>query len=83
MAVQECKVGGKSGFKHGDGGTCYTHDGTKRGQRISRYKAVVQGLKSGKGGSLFREYAQLVAVDPTLASISYPETEADAAESTG
>ena len=75
MAVQACKVNGKAGFKHGDGGTCFTHDGSKRGSRVSRFKAITQGLKSGKGTSLFREYAELLAVDPSLAEIAYPAAE--------
>jgi hypothetical protein len=55
VALNACSVNGKAGFKHGPGGTCFTHDGTAGGKQSARASAIKQGLKGGKKASLFSE----------------------------
>lgn len=44
MPIKSCKLNGKSGFKYGDSGTCYTYDDNdEASKKRARAKAVIQG----------------------------------------
>jgi hypothetical protein len=49
VPVKACSVNGKPGFKWGDRGTCYTHDGSEASRKAARKKAVRQALAIGGG----------------------------------
>lgn len=43
MPVMSCSSDGKSGYKYGESGHCYTHDGSEKSKKIARNKAAKQG----------------------------------------
>lgn len=45
----ECSVDGKSGYKFGQSGHCYTHDGSDAGKKAAKKKAVRQAIAIGGG----------------------------------
>lgn len=49
MPIMECQVNGKPGFKYGQSGKCYTHNGTEEGIKSAKKKAIKQGLAMGEG----------------------------------
>lgn len=49
MPIQECTSAGKSGFKYGQSGTCYTHDGSGAGKAAAKKKAVAQAIAINGG----------------------------------
>ena len=50
MPLKKCQKGGKSGYKWGDSGKCYTYTtGNKTSQKSAKKKAIKQGLAIGGG----------------------------------
>jgi len=45
----ECSENGKNGFKWGENGACYLHDGTPEGMKAAKEKCIKQGLAEGGG----------------------------------
>jgi hypothetical protein len=44
MPVQRCNLGGKIGYKYGEGGKCYTYTaGDEAGRKRAKHKAALQG----------------------------------------
>lgn len=51
MPVHQCQDGGKSGWKWGSKGKCYTYTrGSKEGSKRARAKAEAQGRAARAGG---------------------------------
>ena len=50
MPVNSCSINGKSGYKWGDQGKCYTHNGTPASEKAAKKKALAQGLAIGDIG---------------------------------
>jgi hypothetical protein len=53
MPVKQCTIDGKSGYKYGDNGKCYTGDGARekaeeqgRAIKASQHNAVVKSKRS-------------------------------------
>lgn len=57
MPIKTCTVNGRSGFKWGNGGACYTHDGSETGKKAARKRAIKQAVAIG-GGKMPRENAE-------------------------
>ncbi len=52
MPLMKCQEGGKSGWKYGDSGKCYTHEpGDKAGEATAKLKASKQGVAEKLNGS--------------------------------
>lgn len=43
MPVMSCSSDGKSGYKYGESGHCYTHDGSEKSKKMAHNKAAKQG----------------------------------------
>lgn len=64
MPVMECSLDGKSGYKYGTDGHCYTYEsGNERSRKAAKRKAILQGsaieaskAKAGKGNGQVKEY---------------------------
>jgi len=48
MPIKECSEEGKSGYKWGDAGKCYIHDGTNKSKKESKKKVIQQAVASGE-----------------------------------
>ena len=48
MPIKECREDGKNGYKWGDAGKCYIHDGTNKSKKVAKKKALIQGVASGE-----------------------------------
>jgi hypothetical protein len=54
MPIQSCSEDGKSGYRYGKSGKCYTHDGSPEGAKEAKKKAIKQGLaEQYNGGEKF------------------------------
>ena len=55
MPVKACKLKGKSGYKWGDSGKCYTYTpGNETGKKNARQKAHLQGAAAGYKAAMDR-----------------------------
>jgi hypothetical protein len=60
MPVQECQLDGKSGYKWGREGKCYTHNDTPSSKKQARKKALEQGLAIGDYKIICQEALKLL-----------------------
>lgn len=65
IPIKACSEDGKSGFKWGDSGKCYLHDGTEAGIKAAKEKAVKQGLAEGGEELDEVEMTKINASEPT------------------
>lgn len=70
MPVKTCRADGKSGYKWGDEGKCYTHDGSDAGKKRAKKQALKQAVAIG-GGSMpsFAENADTRDMPPELETV--------------
>jgi len=65
IPIKTCSEDGKAGFKWGDQGKCYLHDGSDESIKAAKGKAVKQGLAEGGGELDEIEITKINASEPT------------------
>ena len=48
MPINSCSLNGKNGYKWGDQGKCYTHNGTPESEKSAKKKALAQATAMGE-----------------------------------
>lgn len=69
MPIETCSVDGKSGYRYGESGKCYPHDGTDEGKARAKKKAVQQAVAIG-GGTAPKDLSEQDLADAKMKTCS-------------